>query len=98
MNFYLGLDETTERDNIDTWGDIVAWSDDGKRGLEYNHCIENGDNMSAFYLMESNEDGSIIETDHDRYIHYEIDFDNKNWRDHMRHTLETILDTWELFL
>lgn len=96
MKFYLYFDEDIDRDNYDTWDACIAWSDDEKRGLEYNYCIENGDNMSAFYLMELNENGDI-ETDHDRYFHYEVNFDDENWREHMAYTAEVILDTWELF-
>ena len=42
-------------------------------GVEFEFCIENGENYSAIYRMDMNKAGDDFETDHDEFCHYEID-------------------------
>lgn len=78
----------------DSWGDIIMWFDgvDVKRnfvGVEYNFCIDGDENCSAFYLMFDTEpeieneyyDGYYIYTLTDYCEHYEIDFNDSDWRE-----------------
>lgn len=50
----------------------------GDVGVEYELCIENGENYSAIYKMNKNESGEDFETDHDEYCHYEVDPNDPN--------------------
>lgn len=50
----------------------------GDVGVEYELCIENGENYSAIYKMNKNKTGDDFETDHDEYYHYEIDPNDPN--------------------
>ena len=59
-------------------------------GVEYNFCIDGGENASAIYLMRYNPNMDDMETDHDKYIHYEINFEEKDWK-------ERFLEKWEWF-
>lgn len=79
---------------VDSWGDVIMWFDgvDVKRnfvGVEYNFCIDGDENFSAFYLMFDTEpeieneyyDGYYIYTLTDYCEHYEIDFNDSDWRE-----------------
>lgn len=49
-------------------------------GVEYNFCIQgDGTNSSAIYKLDTNEDCSDVTTDYSTFIHYEIDFNDKEW-------------------
>ena len=52
----------------------------GVVGVEYELCIENGENYSAIYKMNKNESGEDFETDHDKYCHYEVDPIDPKWK------------------
>ena len=63
--------------SIDEWEMAVVWA--GYYGAEYNLCLQDGDNYSAIYFMEY--DGiDTWNTYHDCFEHYEIDFNNPNWK------------------
>lgn len=69
--------EYRKHTSIDEWGCAYLWLSDSC-SVEYNFCID-GNNCSAIYKMEMNEDG-CMETDHCTFEHYEIDFDDVNWQ------------------
>lgn len=79
----LGDDEIG-KDN-DEWG--VAEIMFGKIGVEYNYCVQSGSNYSAIYKMEENEETEFFETDTDTFVHYEINPENKNWRDDLENAM-----------
>lgn len=56
----------------------VVWA--GCYGAEYNLCLQDGDNYSAIYFMKHNDETDYWDTDHDCFEHYEINFDNPNWK------------------
>lgn len=70
----------------DEWGCATLWLNDNQ-GVEYNFCIDNGTNISinssAIYKMELNNETDYIETDYSTSEHYEIDFDNANWKEEL---------------
>ena len=80
MTYEVNMDESY-KDVIggDEWGMAFVWTDDGKKGAEYNYCIqEDGTNCCAIYFMEEDDEGNMI-TDHDDFDHYEIDFSRRDW-------------------
>ena len=65
--------------DIDEWGTAVI--DFGTYGAEYNFCIEEGNNYSAIYYMEYNEETGYWDTDYNCcFEHYEINFNDFNWK------------------
>lgn len=65
-------------ENEDYWGAGFAWYK--SYGVEYNFCVDGEENASAIYLMRYNSEIDDMETDHDKYIHYEINFEEKDWK------------------
>ena len=45
-------------------------------GVEYNFCIDNGENCSAIYKLKFNDKTGHMETVTDKFEHYEINFDD----------------------
>lgn len=79
FEFELNMDDSYKNcENIDEWGMAVVWA--GYYGAEYNLCLEDGDNYSAIYFMEYNDETDNWETEYDCFKHYEIDFNNPNWK------------------
>lgn len=77
--FELNMDDSYKQyTDIDEWG--MAVIDFGTYGAEYNFCIEEGDNYSAIYYMEYNEETGYWDTDYNYFEHYEINFNNPNWK------------------
>lgn len=77
--FELNMDNSYKKYiDIDEWGTAVI--DFGTYGAEYNFCIEEGDNYSAIYYMEYNDETDYWGTDYDCFEHYEINFNNPNWK------------------
>lgn len=65
---------------FDEWGAALVWYGENI-GAEYNLCVQNnGENSSAIYRMEFNKEEDSMETDYDDYVHYEIDFSDRNWK------------------
>lgn len=73
-----------EGESIDSWGDVVCVDDRLGIGVEYNFCIDNSTdeaiNQSAFYAMNYNPETDYWETDTSDFVHYEIDFDDPDYR------------------
>ena len=63
----------------DEWGSATLWLND-KQGVEYNFCIDGNCNLCAIYKMYYDEETDTEGTDSSTFEHYEIDFDNANWR------------------
>lgn len=59
-------------------GAAYIWFED--IGVEFEFCIENGENYSAIYRMDMNKAGDDFETDHDEFYHYEIDPTDPEWK------------------
>lgn len=77
--FELNMDNSYKKYiDIDEWGTAVI--DFGTYGAEYNFCIEEGNNYSAIYYMEYNPNTSYWNTDYNCFEHYEINFNNSNWK------------------
>ena len=64
--------------SIDEWEMAVVWA--GYYGAEYNLCLQDGDNYSAIYFMEYNEETGYWDTDYSCFKHHEVDFNNPNWK------------------
>lgn len=79
IEFELNMDESyKDCKTIDEWEMAVVWI--GYYGAEYNLCLQNGDNYSAIYFMKYNDETDYWDTDSNDYLHYEIDFNNPNWK------------------
>ncbi len=77
--FRLNMDDSYKQyTDIDEWEMAVVWV--GYYGAEYNFCLQNGDDYSAIYFMEYNDETDYWETEYDCFEHYEIDFNNPNWK------------------
>lgn len=79
IEFELNMDESyKDCKTIDEWTMAVVWI--GHYGAEYNLCLQDGDNYSAIYFMKYNDETDYWDTDSSDYLHYEIDFNNPNWK------------------
>ena len=76
-SFGCNMDKGYKNIETDEWGCAFIWV--GNKGVEYNFCIDSGENLCAIYKMELNEKTDYMETDHDTFIHYEINFDEADW-------------------
>lgn len=76
-------------ENEDYWGAGFAWYK--SYGVEYNFCVDGEENASAIYLMRYNSEIDDMETDHDKYIHYEIDFEEKDWKERFLEKMGMVL-------
>lgn len=70
----------------DEWGAYYVWLGENI-GAEYNFCIDNGNNCSAIYKMEFNHKTGYMETDYDAFMHYEIDFNSRNWKEKLENAM-----------
>ena len=77
-SFECNINESYKNFETDEWGCALAWIGDDK-GVEYNFCIDSGENCCGIYKMELNEKTNYMETDYEDSIHYEINFDEVNW-------------------
>ena len=77
FEFECNMSDEYKDMETDEWGCAFAYLDN--IGVEYNFCIDGGENSCAIYKMKLNEETEYFETDYDTFIHYEIDFDNKYW-------------------
>lgn len=68
--------------NCDEWGSATLWLND-KQGVEYNYCIDNGQNSCAIYKMYHDDETDTEGTDYSTFEHYEIDFDNAKWKEEL---------------
>ena len=69
----------------DEWGCACVWLND--IGVEYNFCIDDGNNSCAIYKMEMNKEEDYMETDYSKFIHYEIDFNNPEWKSELENAM-----------
>lgn len=76
-------------ENEDYWGAGFAWYK--SYGVEYNFCVDGEENASAIYLMRYNSEIDDMETDHDKYIHYEINFEEKDWKERFLEKMGLVL-------
>lgn len=76
-------------ENEDYWGAGFAWYK--SYGVEYNFCVDGEENASAIYLMRYNSEIDDMETDHDKYIHYEINFEEKDWKERFLEKMGMVL-------
>lgn len=81
-------DEYKDADDCSTdeWGCATVWLGEDQ-GAEYNFCLDCGENFSAIYKMEPDEASGDIGTDHDTFIHYEVDFSHENWREKLENAM-----------
>lgn len=77
-------DEYADEDGCDEWGLASIFVDD--IGVEYNFCIDDGENCCAIYKTQINDEG-YVDTDTSTFVHYEIDFDNKNWENEFENAM-----------
>lgn len=70
----------------DSWGEVQYGND--KRAVEYNICIDNTtketEYCSAFYKIELGKDGFWHHDDCSEYYSYNIDFNDKNWKENLK--------------
>lgn len=77
--FKLNMDDSYKQYiDYDEWGAAII--DFGIYGAEYNFYIKDGNNCSAIYFMEFNSNTGYWDTDFNDFKHYEIDFNNYNWK------------------
>jgi len=85
-NFEFNIGEDYNGVETDEWGCAYCWIDDDI-GVEYNYCVEDGENHSAIYVDEYNKEEKTIYANSEKYIHYEIDFSDDNWKDKLENAM-----------
>ena len=94
------LKEIADTDFFDEWGCVFV-SLGEEIGVEYNLCIDNTTNeninSSAIYKVDYNEKDDCIETDYNKFIHYEIDFNNPKWKKKLENAMcKVLIEFFEL--
>lgn len=83
-------EEYKDYENHDEWGCAFVWLNNDI-GTEYNFAIETYNDevftACAIYKTEINENSGYMETDYDKYVHYEIDFGNPNWKEELENAM-----------
>ena len=78
-DFALNMsDEYKTYTNCDEWGAAALWLNDNQ-GVEYNFCMDSGQNSCAIYKMYRDEESGTEDTDYSTFEHYEINFDSATW-------------------
>lgn len=72
--------------SYDEWGCAYIWLRE-EIGVEYNFCVDGEENCSAIYKMKFNKNTDYMETDTDTFVHYEIDFDDDNWKENLENAM-----------
>lgn len=86
-NFECNISKTFCEKHNDIWGSAFIWLGENI-GVEYNYCIDDdGANCSAIYKMELNICTELMETDYNKFIHYEVDFDDVRWVDNLENAM-----------
>lgn len=90
------LKEIADTDCFDEWG--CAYVSLGEeKGVEYNLCVDDGENCSAIYKLDYDEESGYIETDASTFIHYEIDFNNPKWKKELENAMcKALIEFFEL--
>ena len=90
------LKEIADTDCFDEWGCAYVSVGD-ELGVEYNLCVDDGENCSAIYKIDYDEESGYIETDTSTFIHYEIDFNNPKWKRELEDVMcEALIKFFEL--
>lgn len=83
-------EEYKDYENHDEFGCAFVWFGE-KIGVEYNFAIETYEDevytACAIYKIEINNVTGYMETDYDTYEHYEVDFNNKNWKEELENAM-----------
>ena len=90
------LKEIADTNCFDEWG--CAYVSLGEKiGVEYNLCVDDGENCSAIYKLDYDEESGYIETDASTFVHYEINFDNSKWKKNLEDVMcEALITFFEL--
>lgn len=91
--YEVNIDKSYKDKETDEWGCAFLWLDDD-HGVEYNYCVDSFHNRtmncSAIYATymdhapafdDDSEMDRYMETDTSKYVHYEIDFDDDEWKE-----------------
>lgn len=79
----------------DEWGAAFVWDKENPHiGAEYN-IANNGTNCSAIYLMQWDNTHDNMETDYDTFVHYEIDWDDPEWKKNLRKAMWKAVKKWK---
>lgn len=93
--FECNIGESYKDKETDEWGCASVWI--GDMGVEYNFCIDGGENYCAIYKMEFDHKTGYAETDYDVYEHYEIDFDDEHWMENLENAMcKALIEFFEL--
>ena len=89
-------EEYKNNDYIDEWASAFVWLEN--IGVEYNLCIDNTSeeicNSSAIYKTASE---GYLSTNYDEYVHYEINFNNPNWKAELENAMcEALIEFYDL--
>lgn len=82
----IDLNIPVDKKYCDEWGAAYVWiNKEQTMGVEYNLAYENGECQSAIYPMymmfgDPSYPMGYLGTDTTRFMQYEINFDDKNWR------------------
>ena len=90
-------EEVENEINHDEWGSAFVWYENQGEyyGVEYNLCIENGENSSAIYKLKCGI--YEFETDYNLSEHYEIDFSDNNWKENLENAMcKALVNFFEL--
>lgn len=92
FSFECNISEEYKDENcVDDWGCAYAWYGEDF-GVEYNFCIDNGENCSAIYKLKFNDKTGHMETVTDKFEHYEINFDDVGWEKKLEQAMYEALE------
>lgn len=90
------LSEIADTNCFDEWGCAYISVGD-ELGVEYNLCVDDGENCSAIYKTDYDAENDYIETDTSTFIHYEIDFYNPKWKKELENAMcEALIKFYEI--
>ena len=83
-------------ENHDEWGCACVWFGENI-GVEYNFCYDDGESCCAIYKMEFNNGSGYMDTDYSTFIHYDVDFDNPEWKNKLENAMcEALIEFFKL--
>lgn len=92
-DFELNMDISyKDKNNFDEWGCACLYDDEKGLGVDYNYCIEDGENYCALYLIEYQSNDEVYHTDYDCFEHYEIKWERADWADLLEKAMNEFLD------
>lgn len=96
MDYEININnEYKDIETIDEWGCAYLVDDINDDGVEYNYCKEDGTDYSAIYYNRYNK---YMYTYYNTFIHYEIDFDDKNWESKLENAMKNALKYFQNML